>query len=88
MTTESSLTSHDISKEAWREYVWKKDGIQHVYRIESPKTLVLKKYPDGRPGSTHRVIDFSDVVHIVPAIGQLGCVVRYMPENPEEPVQF
>lgn len=54
--------------EAWREYDF--DG--RVYRIESP---VFIEFRHG--GSTHRVTDASGIVHIVPAPGVSGCVVRF-----------
>lgn len=54
--------------EAWREYDF--DG--RVYRIDNPQTVVIKE-----GGSTHRVIDAEGIVHVVPAPGYFGCVLRF-----------
>lgn len=71
----------DLSAEAWREYEF--NGRTTPYRITSPLQLIM------RPGgSTHRVIDAEGVVHCVPAPGQQGCVLRWKPKDPANPVQF
>lgn len=63
-----SLTSSDLSNEAWREY----DFGGRVYRIERPALLFV------RPGgTTHRVVDAENVTHCVPAPGFQGCVLRW-----------
>lgn len=67
----------DISAEQWREYDF--DG--RVYRIVAPRGLVIGV-------RTHRVIDSSGVVHCVPAPGFQGCVLRWLPKNADDPVQF
>lgn len=67
----------DLTKEAWREY----DFGGRVYRIAAPKLLWI--------GTTaHRVLDHDGIVHCVPAVGQHGCVLRWAPKDPREPVQF
>lgn len=86
---DASITEHDLTGEDWREYVWSCDrDTEHVHRINKPAKLFLKKYPDGRPGTTHRVLDADGIVHIVPAIGLLGCVVRCKPKDAASPVRF
>lgn len=90
-TTTEGITGHDLSGEEWREYQFHSLGEPDkaiVYRITSPVTLFLKKYPDGKCGTTHRVLDAEGVVHLVPAIGLLGCVVRWKPKDSNNPVQF
>lgn len=62
------LSKADISNEAWREY----DFGGRVYRIDSPKTLATRV-----GGTTHRVIDSSNITHCVPAPGVNGCVLRW-----------
>lgn len=54
--------------EEWREY----DFPSRVYRIDAPAKL---EYREG--GTTHRVTDGEGIVHLVPAPGHLGCVVRF-----------
>lgn len=75
----SDLTTSDLTKEEYREY----DFGGRVYRIESPKTLYMRK-----GGSTHRVLDAAGVVHCIPAPGVGGCALRWKPKNADEPVQF
>ena len=68
---------HDLTKEQWREYDW--DG--RVYRIFAPSELFIGK-------TSHRVVDATGIVHLCPAPGERGCVVRWQPKNAAEPVQF
>lgn len=75
----TGLKQNDITTEAWREY----DFEGRVYRIALPKTLY---YRDG--GSTHRVVDYYDVVHCVPAPGVKGCVLRWQNKDKSVPVNF
>lgn len=86
----TELIEHDISGERWREYQFREVSGDRltVYRILDPVKLFLKKYPDGTPGTTHRVLDARGVMHCVPAIGQLGCVLRWEPKDPAKPVWF
>lgn len=56
--------------ENWRQYVWSNNGQTYAYRIERPRTIYVG-------GSTHRVTDWSGITHIVPAIGVMGCVIRF-----------
>ncbi len=75
----SELQKYDISKERWREYDW--NG--RIYRINAPAELFL------RPGgSTHRVVDMNDVVHCVPSVGVMGCVLRWENKDHNHPVNF
>jgi hypothetical protein len=73
------LKEFDISKEVWREYDW--GG--RIYRIDYPKKLFLR---DG--GTTHRVVDGTNVVHCVPSVGVMGCVLRWFNGSMQEPVNF
>lgn len=65
-----SFKTHDISDEEWREYEWQWGGEKFKYRIVNPKQLVVGK-------STHRVVDAEGIVHCVPNIGYMGCVLRW-----------
>lgn len=67
----------DISLEEWREYDF--DG--RVYRINNPMSLYIGS-------TTHRVVDADGIVHCVPNVAVLGCVIRWKPRNVKEPVQF
>lgn len=77
----SDLVFHDLAKtgEIWREY----DFGSRIYRIVGPTGLWFR--PDG---STHRVLDSLGVVHLVPASGHQGCVVRWQKGEGREPVDF
>lgn len=61
-------TRHELPDYRWREY----DFEGRVYRIEKPVALCTT--PNG---TTHRVEDADGIMHIVPAVGHFGCVVRY-----------
>lgn len=54
--------------EKWREY----DFNGRVYRITQPRSVT---YQPG--GTTHRVVDDIGIVHVVPAPGEEGCVLRF-----------
>ena len=71
------MDTKSLTKELWREYDF--DG--RVYRIDNPAELVTGT-------TTHRVIDTAGTVHCVPAPGHSGCVLRWMPRDASEPVQF
>lgn len=73
------LEEHDISHELWREYDW--NG--RVYRIEKPQKLFTRQ-----GGSTHRVVDVSGVVHCIPSVGVMGCVLRWYNGEGNNPVNF
>jgi hypothetical protein len=73
------LTERDLTKELWREYEFGGS----VHRINDPVTLY---YRPG--GTTHRVVDNAGVVHCLPAPGEKGCALRWMPRDASEPVQF
>lgn len=69
----------DITAELWREY----DFGGRIYRIENPVRLITR-----RGSTTHRVVDKDSLVHCLPAPGNSGCVLRWMPRDPAKPVQF
>lgn len=71
------METKNLSAELWREY----DFGGRVYRIDAPTTLVVGT-------TTHRVIDGVGVVHCVPAPGVDGCVLRWMPRDSTNPIQF
>ena len=82
----NEFSTHDLTKEEWREYEFGEDGYPYllrVYRIESPQTLYLRE-----GGTTHRVLDSKGIVHCVPAVGIAGCILRWKSRDPKEPVQF
>jgi hypothetical protein len=77
------MTAKDISAEIWREYDWEcqDSGRLRTYRIVEPLTLWVGE-------TTHRVLDSKGVVHCVPTVGHLNCVLRWKPRDPAKPVQF
>lgn len=85
MSKQNKLSKKDISSEQWRMYRW--------LDVVSKKPVYVKIH---RPvflwfhsvGATHRVQDISGVVHIVPAPGNFGCVVSYLPYDLNNAVQF
>lgn len=73
----------DASKEEWREYEWRDPKVGTVvYRIERPVKVYF-----GKGHSFHRVFD-GRIVHLVPAPGTMGCIVRWEPGDKKNPVQF
>lgn len=77
----SELKRYDISPELWREYEWESRPVP--YRIDRPKWLFL------RPGgTTHRIVDSNNVVHCVPSVGIMGCVLRWKTPDGTPPVNF
>lgn len=54
--------------EDWREY----DFAGRVYRIEKPACVEFRA-----GGSSHRLTDSEGVVHLLPAPGFQGCVIRF-----------
>lgn len=76
---------HSLEGEAYREYEWidPATGATRSYRIADPKELHVHA-----TATTHRVVDGEGVVHSVPSVGQLGCVLRWKPRDPAKPVQF
>ncbi len=75
----SDLKEYNISSELWREYDW--NG--RVYRIDAPVQLFL------RPGgSTHRVVAATGIVHCVPSVGVMGCVLRWASRDSNNRVNF
>ena len=75
------LQEFDISKEEWREYEW--NSTSEPYRIENPVKLFIRPL-----GSTHRVVDMEGVVHCIPSVGIMGCVLRWKNTDPNNPVNF
>jgi hypothetical protein len=73
----SNLEPQDISKEEWHEYSF--EG--QICRINSPKTLYVGT-------TTHRVVDATGIVTVCPAPGYHGCVLRWLPRDAADPVQF
>lgn len=74
-----NLLKHDISAESWREY----DFGGRIYRINSPKYLYMRI-----GGTTHRVVDYNNIVHCLPAPGIHGCVLRWQNVDITNPVNF
>jgi hypothetical protein len=66
-----NFEGRSLSGEIYREYVF---GTT-IYRIDSPVALFIGT-------TTHRVLDGTGLVHCVPAPGEHGCVVRWLPKNP------
>ena len=89
-----SLIERQIDEEEWREYEWDvirqnkkgemvRTGERVTYRIQSPSKLFM------RPGgTTHRVVDKNGIAHCVPAVGLLGCVIRWKNPDGAKPVNF
>jgi len=82
-----SVKEGSLLDEEWREYEWyvnpgsSEEEITRVYRIDNPKHLFVGT-------TTHRVVDINGVVHCVPNVGYMGCVLRWLPKDPDTPVQF
>lgn len=76
-------------QEVFREYTWRDPatGVERCYRIDSPVEVYLRHGKDGSRGGTHRVLDAVGLVHCVPAVGMYGCVLRWRPKDPENPVK-
>ena len=91
---DSTLIERSIDGELWREYEWDEvrsdeNGILHrtgervTYHIDGPNSLFI------RPGgTTHRIVDSTGVAHCVPAVGLLGCVIRWKNPIGDKPVKF
>lgn len=70
----------DLSDEVYREY----DFGGRVYRIDSPMKFYMRE-----GGTTHRIVDVNGLVHCVPAPSATsGCVLRWMPKDAANPVQW
>lgn len=83
-TVAPGLPGADISDEQYREYDFAvDDGYRYNYRIDDPSRLFTRT-----GGTTHRVLDSTGIVHCVPAPGQKGCVLRWKPRDPSNPVAF
>ena len=91
---DSTLIERSIDGELWREYEWDevrqdcvgllgRTGKRVTYRIINPVLLYI------RPGGpTHRVVDSDGVAHCVPAVGLLGCIIRWKNPPGDKPVNF
>jgi len=92
--TDPTLIEHSIDGELWREYEWdevrqdragilRRTGERVIYHIDGPLTLFI------RPGgTTHRVVDSTGIAHCVPAVGLMGCIVRWKNPVGSKPVNF
>lgn len=84
MTTASETVGPlPLTDEAWREYDFWFGDKEVVYRIDSPVSLYYRK-----GGTTHRIVDAGGMVHCLPAVGEFGCVLRWMPKSGTNPVAF
>lgn len=54
-----------------------------VYEIHNPVTLFLA--PNAK---FHRILDKNGMMHLCPAPGTNGCVIKWIPRNKNKPVQF
>lgn len=83
----NDMTGKNITSELWREYEWDVtvDGRteRRIYRINRPQLLFTRS-----GGRTHRVSDIDGIVHCVPGVGVMGCVLRWCPVDPKNPCQF
>lgn len=79
------MTVHGLEEETYREYEWidPTTGTTRSYRIDNPKELHIHA-----AATTHRVVDRDGIVHSVPSVGHLGCVLRWKPRDSAKPVQF
>ena len=74
MSDPKMITVDLVGIEDYREYDFvDANGIERVYRIDYPMKLEFKK-----GASTHRITDTNGVVHVVPAPGHFGCVMRFV----------
>ena len=55
-----------------------------LYTIHNPCTLYYRK----NGGTTHRILDSDGVVHVVPAPGRYGCVLRWKSNDDTDAVSF
>lgn len=86
----SDLIRRDLEGALWREYEFL------VQAPDSPGGVIVRRYRIENPvafwyrpeGSTHRVLDKEGVVHVVPAPGYQGCVLRYRKAEGFSPVVF
>jgi len=75
----SEIKRYDLEDYKYREY----DFEGRVYRIDYPIAFF---WAHGH--TTHRVLDKEGTVHIVPAPGFQGCVIRYQKIEGADPVKF
>jgi len=71
------IPGRDISDEVFREY----DFAGRTYVITHPIMLYIGK-------TAHRVVDEDGTVHIVPTVGEKGCVIRYRVKPGRTQVSF
>lgn len=85
----SEVKRYDLDRVLWREYDFcvKETGMfgltRTTYRIEKPVAFF---WAEGH--TTHRVLDAEGILHLVPAPGFHGCVVRQIKEDGVAPVAF
>jgi hypothetical protein len=74
----AGLKKFDVGDEDWREYnfVDPDSGKRVTYKIIEPKEVY---FYNG--SSTHRVVDNNGVVHCVPSVGRMGCVLTWKPKS-------
>lgn len=82
-TVKPELKELDLADEEYREYDWLDCGRQRTYRIEAPQRLFIYE-----GCTTHRVVDSQGVVHCVPGVGHMNCVLRWKTKDPNKPVIF
>lgn len=77
------MEGKSVSGELYRQYEFRcpVSGNTSTYTILDPKVVYIGK-------TTHRVLDNDGIVHCVPAVGQLNCVLRWKPRDVANPVQF
>lgn len=75
----SELKEYVLEDVLYREY----DFNERIYKIHNPV-----KFWHRTGGETHRVLDSDGVVHIVPAPGVNGCVMRYKKIDGVDPCKF
>lgn len=65
----------ETGDEVYREYDFQDphSGESRVYRVDRPVSVEYQI-----AGTTHRVFDHNNIMHIVPAPGFCACVVRVM----------
>lgn len=81
MGPDGELFRDDLLNEVWREYEFGPQDARVIYSISEP--VELARYPTG---TLHAVLDRQGVIHILPAPGVDGCVVRVKLNNQNEAV--
>ena len=81
----ADLKCGDLTGEAYRVYEWidLESGQPRDYQIIGPQKVFY-----GKGHNFHRVLDGDGIVHLVPAPGYLGCVIRWKPFDLNNPCQW